>query len=32
MEKPPFDAVIRFERGMPRIEDRRVKQVEPVPA
>jgi ABC-type multidrug transport system fused ATPase/permease subunit len=32
MESVPFDAVIRFERGVPRLEDRRARRPEPVPA
>jgi hypothetical protein len=32
MDNPPFDAVIRFERGAPQIEDRRIRREEPVPA
>jgi ABC-type multidrug transport system fused ATPase/permease subunit len=29
METPPFDAVIRFERGVPHLEDRRLRRSEP---
>ena len=32
MESVPFDAVIRFEQGVPRLEDRRARRPEPVPA
>jgi ABC-type multidrug transport system fused ATPase/permease subunit len=32
METPLFDAVIRFERGTPQVEDRRARVLEPVPA
>jgi ABC-type multidrug transport system fused ATPase/permease subunit len=32
MDNPPFDAVIRFERGAPQVEDRRMRREEPVPA
>ena len=32
MDQPPFDAVIRFERGVPVVDDRRVPLPEPAVA
>jgi ABC-type multidrug transport system fused ATPase/permease subunit len=32
MDNPPFDAIIRFERGVPQVENRRIRREEPVPA
>jgi hypothetical protein len=32
MDEPPLDAVIHVERGVPQVEDRRLKRQEPLPA
>jgi hypothetical protein len=32
MDQPPFDALIRFERGTPQVEERRIRRAEPAVA